>query len=127
MHDKHNLFVYGTLKEGGRLHDYLKGQPFLGTYYTEPNYFMFDAGPIPMVFPVPKGTGQKVEGEIYEVNDSEFRTIKTMEEGAGYDTKQDIFLSKGGMIHRLASIFIYPPKYLYHQGEIKKGFVSWKV
>ena len=83
MHDKHNLFVYGTLKEGGRLHHLLKDSTFLGTYYTEPNYFLFDTGPVPMVFPVPKGTGQKVEGEIYEVNDSEFRTIKTMEEPAG--------------------------------------------
>jgi|TARA_R110002020_G_scaffold446197_1_gene658411 gamma-glutamylcyclotransferase (GGCT)/AIG2-like uncharacterized protein YtfP len=121
-----NLFVYGTLKEGGSLHkSWLKDQTFMGTYYTEPNYFLFDYGPFPIVFPVPKGTGQIIEGEIYEVNESNFSSIKTMEEGAGYEVKQDIFLSKGGAIHRMASIFSYPPKYLKYEGKIKKGVVSW--
>ena len=53
-----NLFVYGTLKEKGALHDHwLKDQTFMGTYYTEPNYFMFDYGPFPIVFPVNLSTG----------------------------------------------------------------------
>ena len=91
-----NLFVYGTLKEGGSLHkSWLKDQTFMGTYYTEPNYFLFDYGPFPIVFAVPKGTGQIIEGEIYEVNESNFSTIKTMEEGAGYEVNKIFFSQKG--------------------------------
>ena len=38
---------------------------------------------------------------------------------------QDVFLSKGGAIHRMASIYVYPAKFLKFDGEIKKGVVSW--
>ena len=48
-----------------------------------------------------------------------------MEEGAGYEVNQDVFLSKGGAIHRMASIYVYPAKFLKFDGEIKKGVVSW--
>ena len=116
-----NLFVYGTLKEKGALHDHwLKDQTFMGTYYTEPNYFMFDYGPFPIVFPVKKGTGQ-----IFEVESKVFDRVSAMEEGAGYEVNQDVFLSKGGAIHRMASIYVYPAKFLKFDGEIKKGVVSW--
>ena len=130
MNNLKNLFVYGTLKEGGHLHDvYLKDQTFMGVYYSEPDYFMHDHGPFPIVFPVKKGTGQIIQGEIYEVDSSKFGTVKTMEEGAGYEVMTDIFLSKGGMIHRVASIFAYPPQYFKVplDFEIKKGVVSWAV
>jgi|TARA_Y100001938_G_scaffold148785_1_gene233493 gamma-glutamylcyclotransferase (GGCT)/AIG2-like uncharacterized protein YtfP len=121
-----NLFVYGTLKEKGALHDHwLKDQTFMGTYYTEPNYFMFDYGPFPIVFPVKKGTGQTIEGEIFEVESKVFDRVSAMEEGAGYEVNQDVFLSKGGAIHRMASIYVYPAKFLKFDGEIKKGVVSW--
>ena len=97
----------------------------MGTFHTEPNYVMVDLGSFPIVFPVKKGTGQKIEGEIYEMDNLHFSTVQTMEEGAGYDTTQDIFLSKGGAIHRIASIFAYPPKYFKGKIESKKGVVSW--
>ena len=126
MNDHKNLFVYGTLKMGGRLHDfYLKNQTFMGTFHTEPNYVMVDLGSFPIIFPVKKGTGQKIEGEIYEVDDLHFKTVQTMEEGAGYDTTTDIFLSKAGAIHRMASIFSYPTEYFKGKIENKKGVVSW--
>ena len=125
---KHKLFVYGTLKCGGKLHDfYLKDQEFLGTFYTEPNYFLYDNGAFPIAFRLPTGTGQSIKGEIYRTNKSNFDMVATMEEGAGYDQYKDIFLSETERIHNNAIIFVYPSTYLPKNLKVKQDFVSWAV
>ena len=108
---------------GGRLHDfYLKNQTFMGTFQTEPNYVMVDLGSFPIVFPVKKGTGQKIEGEIYEVDDLHFKTVQTMEEGAGYDTTTDIFSDLNNFIDENQaeniSPIIYPDIQHSHNSDI---------
>mgnify|MGYP003139052646 CR=1 FL=1 len=125
---KRKLFVYGTLKRGGRLHDfYLKDQEFLGTYYTEPNYFLYDSGAFPMAFRLPKGTGQSIKGEIYRTDKNNFDMIATMEEGAGYNQYKDTFLSEPGSLDNNAIIFIYPSAYLSKKIKVKQDIVSWAV
>ncbi len=41
---KQRIFVYGTLKRGGRYAHYLNGQAFLGEAFTEPCYRMVNGG-----------------------------------------------------------------------------------
>jgi gamma-glutamylcyclotransferase (GGCT)/AIG2-like uncharacterized protein YtfP len=60
------LFVYGTLKRGGRRHRLLAGQRFLGEALTRPRYALLDLSAYPGL--VPAGAeGQAVQGELYEV------------------------------------------------------------
>lgn len=61
------LFVYGTLKRGGRNHRRLAGQRFVRTAATAPGFRLFDLGPFPgMVFDKSDGA---VTGELFAVSD----------------------------------------------------------
>lgn len=64
---KQRIFVYGTLKRGGRYSHYLNGQTFLGEAFTEPCYRMVDCGTYPGLYPVEKH-GLSVQGEVWEVD-----------------------------------------------------------
>jgi gamma-glutamylcyclotransferase (GGCT)/AIG2-like uncharacterized protein YtfP len=61
------IFVYGSLKRGYRLHHLLQGQPFLGTASTCPLYRLHDLGEYPGL--VASASGVSVRGEVYEVDD----------------------------------------------------------
>jgi gamma-glutamylcyclotransferase (GGCT)/AIG2-like uncharacterized protein YtfP len=60
------LFVYGTLRRGGRYHRALAGQRFLRPASTAPRYALLDLGDYPGLVHLPDG-GQAVEGELYEI------------------------------------------------------------
>jgi gamma-glutamylaminecyclotransferase len=63
------LFVYGTLKRGGRGNRWLAGQRFLGEVVTEPEYRLYDLGTYPGL--VRDATnGLAVKGELWEVDDA---------------------------------------------------------
>ncbi len=62
------LFVYGTLKRGGRANRLLTGQTYLGPAVTEPHYRLVDLGSYPGLVR-DDTTGLAVSGELWEVSD----------------------------------------------------------
>ena len=76
---KKKLFVYGTLKKGKRLHLYIRDSKFLGEKTIE-GYTLFDIG-YPLAV---KSKDKKIKGELYEVDEKAWKTIKMIEETAGY-------------------------------------------
>lgn len=59
------LFVYGTLKRGGRNHHLMAGGRFLADAVTRPEYRVFDLGPYPGLVESPDGLA--VRGELWEL------------------------------------------------------------
>ena len=60
------LFVYGTLKRGGRREFAVAGQRFLGTARTYPAYRLYHCGDYPAL--VRDSDGVSIEGEVWEVD-----------------------------------------------------------
>jgi gamma-glutamylcyclotransferase (GGCT)/AIG2-like uncharacterized protein YtfP len=81
--DRSNLFVYGTLKKGGRLHSVLgSSSEFLGVFETiESKFDMHDYGCPIMAF---KDDGFKIKGELYKVTPECMARVTAVECGAGY-------------------------------------------
>ena len=77
------LFVYGTLKKGGGLHQVLgNSSNFKGTYITEEcEYNMHDVG-CPIM--VNQDAGFRIRGEIYNVTPECMERVTTIECNAGY-------------------------------------------
>jgi gamma-glutamylcyclotransferase (GGCT)/AIG2-like uncharacterized protein YtfP len=61
------LFVYGTLKRGGRRHGLLAGQLSRGEARTRPLYALHHLGSYPGLVAA-TGAGQVVRGELYEID-----------------------------------------------------------
>lgn len=62
------LWVYGTLKKGGRLHGAMRGASFLACCRSVPGYQLLKLGWYPGLVRVPcPGPGDTVAGELYEV------------------------------------------------------------
>lgn len=74
------IFVYGTLKRGGRLHSHIENQRFLGAARTTTPCRLFRLGWYPGL--VEELTGVSVEGEVWDV-DSE--TLAVLDEIEGVD------------------------------------------
>lgn len=76
------LFVYGTLKRGGRNFFRLAGQDFVGAATTAPKYRVFDLGPFPGL--VRDGTnGLAVAGELFAVDAQCLAELDAFEEVPG--------------------------------------------
>jgi gamma-glutamylcyclotransferase (GGCT)/AIG2-like uncharacterized protein YtfP len=81
---KIKLFVYGTLKRGGMLHDYYLGKSeFVKKDFVRGELYALYGLPFLVVG---KNRTSKVPGEVYNVSDEVFDEIKKMEEDAGYKT-----------------------------------------
>ena len=63
------LFVYGTLKRGGRSNHLLKEQIFLGEAQTLPRYRLYDQGDHPCLVE-DKKSGVAVHGELWQVDEA---------------------------------------------------------
>jgi len=63
------LFVYGTLKRGGRGNRWLATQRFVSEAVTEPKYRLYDLGTYPGLVK-DESTGLAVKGELWEVDDA---------------------------------------------------------
>ena len=61
------VFVYGTLKWGGRNHRYLAGQQFLGEAHTPPGYTVYSLGDYPGMVRAPHNQ-EGVSGEVWSVD-----------------------------------------------------------
>lgn len=78
------LFVYGTLKKGYALHDfYLGTSEFIKKDFVRGELYALNGLPFLLIG---KDRTSKVPGEVYNVNNKTFMSIKEMEEDAGYKT-----------------------------------------
>lgn len=74
------LFVYGTLKQGHIRNKYLAGQRYLGTAALKPTYRMVVLGGYPALVPPQEGDeGNKVRGELWEVDSQCLQTLDGIE------------------------------------------------
>lgn len=78
------LFVYGTLKQGGKWHFLLNGQEMLDVDSVEGELYLEKGGYYPIMF---EGSDQ-VMGEIYLVNAEVMARIMALEGEADYDIKR---------------------------------------
>lgn len=76
----HKVFVYGTLKRGHGNHRLLQDAHFLGEFVTENKWTMYSTGGFPAVV---HGDSDYISGEVYEVNDEQFKNLDRLE---GYPT-----------------------------------------
>jgi gamma-glutamylcyclotransferase (GGCT)/AIG2-like uncharacterized protein YtfP len=114
--DRSNLFVYGTLKKGGRLHSVLgSSSEFLGVFRTiEDKFDMHDYGCPIMVL---ENGSFKIKGELYKVTPECMARVTAVECGAGYvpfivELEQDV--KSNNMYWKKATkaiAFIYPTPY----------------
>jgi len=74
------VFVYGTLKRGGRLHEHMAKQTFIGTARTASDYRLFHIEWYPGLIEVPAGTGVSVEGEVWDLDAAGLRLLDEVEE-----------------------------------------------
>jgi gamma-glutamylaminecyclotransferase len=101
------LFVYGTLKSGGRNHDLLAGQQFQGTAVTRPRYRLYDQGAYPCLVE-DREIGVAVRGELWRVEESLLDRLDAFEgapglfvrrpiELCGPESTADAYLYQGGV------------------------------
>ncbi|KAJ9460320.1 putative gamma-glutamylcyclotransferase [Diplonema papillatum] len=98
---KHAVFVYGTLKRGFKNYaKCIEGKPgaeFSGTATTEAKWPMFvDAYGIPYVVNQP-GLGSRIQGEIFEVDETTFAALDVLEGYPGRYTRLQIPVEQGGV------------------------------
>ena len=83
------LFVYGTLKTGGRAHRLLAGAEFLGPTWTLPLYRMYSLGPFPgMVHD--RANGMAIHGELWAVDDALLARLDRYEGVPGLFTREAV-------------------------------------
>jgi gamma-glutamylcyclotransferase (GGCT)/AIG2-like uncharacterized protein YtfP len=78
------LFVYGSLKRGGRHHDELAGAVFLGQATTLPGYRLEPLGEYLALVSVPAEPLAAVPGELYEVDELKLSALDAFE-GDAYE------------------------------------------
>ena len=74
------VMVYGSLLKGLHNHPVISDGELLGEHETEGVFTMLSLGSFPGVI---KGGHTKIKGEVYEVNDSTFKRLDSLE---GYPT-----------------------------------------
>ena len=127
--DRSNLFVYGTLKKGGRLHSVLgNSSEFLGVFKTvEDKFDMHDYGCPVMVL---EDDSFKIKGELYKVTPECMARVTAVECGAGYVPFIIDVETPYGYVESLKAIaFIYPTPYttasVSNRIEEKGGVKEW--
>jgi gamma-glutamylcyclotransferase (GGCT)/AIG2-like uncharacterized protein YtfP len=73
------IFVYGTLKRGGRSHERLADSAFLGDAWTKPLYRMYNCGSYPAL--VAATDGESIGGELYRVSSEVIGVLDKFENG----------------------------------------------
>ena len=73
---EHLVFVYGTLRRGGRYHHLLEQATYLGAAQTPPHYVLLDAGSYPAML---KNGTQAIHGEVYRVHEHTLKELDILE------------------------------------------------
>ncbi len=88
------LFVYGTLKRGGRNHRRLAGCEFVGNAVTVPRYALVDLGPYPGLV-----TGElAVRGELWAVPADRLPALDAFEGVPDLYTRGPVTLADGSVL-----------------------------
>ena len=74
--ERHQVFVYGTLKRGQRNACFLEHAEFLGDHITAEYYWMYEFEDYPAVC---IDGGHAIHGEIYRVDDGQFAALDELE------------------------------------------------
>ncbi|MFI5357899.1 MAG: gamma-glutamylcyclotransferase [Opitutales bacterium] len=72
------IFVYGTLKRGGRNHRHLAGQQFIASARTAPGFTLFQPADYPGLVRDPADQAG-VTGEVWSVSDPCLRELDALE------------------------------------------------
>lgn len=70
------VFVYGTLKRGQRNAHFLGDASYLGPFVTDPVYRMYEFDDYPAVCLHGR---RAIQGEVYRINEHQFRTLDDLE------------------------------------------------
>ena len=81
------LFVYGTLKRGYGLNHVLSRSLRIGDYITKQKGFRMTGFWYPFIFR-DKTSKFSIKGELYDVDQNDFRTANRIELGAGYKLQE---------------------------------------
>jgi gamma-glutamylcyclotransferase (GGCT)/AIG2-like uncharacterized protein YtfP len=87
------LFVYGTLKRGGRGHALLAGQQFLGPAQTAPRYRLLTRNWYPCLVEDPGGYA--VEGELWRVEEAALPALDQFEGEADLFQRRPVEMEDG--------------------------------
>jgi len=74
--DYNLVFVYGTLRPGGRNHDLLATATHCGTCRSSPRYILYDTGPYPAA--VEHGT-TRLKGDVFLIDDATLAKLDLLE------------------------------------------------
>ncbi|MEY4630936.1 MAG: hypothetical protein RIQ81_1056 [Pseudomonadota bacterium] len=88
------VFVYGTLKEGGRLHHYLDNSEKIFAGWSRPGYDMYDLGSYPGIVAAP-ASGRRVYGEVYLVDGTTLRLLDRIEDAPRLYQRRAIAIDSG--------------------------------
>lgn len=125
MSDKDHvyLFVYGTLKRGFPLNDWLADSELVGTGVIF-NHALISLGVFPALIALPDYDSRKggvtVDGEVYLVPSSTFKRLRHMEERVGYSISTvDVDLDGMPMLEAKTLLFASIPsgQYSWAHGE----------
>ncbi|MCS6866770.1 MAG: gamma-glutamylcyclotransferase family protein [Gemmataceae bacterium] len=103
------LFVYGTLKRGGRNHRLLVGQEFLGEVVSAPRYRLIDLGCYPGLIH-DEATGLAIHGELYAVGADNLAELDDFEEVPELFIRKAIELMSGSLAWAYFWNQAIPPK-----------------
>lgn len=112
------VFVYGTLKRGFPLHEWIASETFVSEARLG-GFTLLSLGPYPALVRTQDDENYEVAGELYEIDQSRFNQLRKMEERVGYRT-EDVEVSLGGGITntRMAKAFVFV--------ELTPGAVKWE-
>lgn len=115
------LFVYGSLMKDRSRSKYMKNAEYIGKA-TVKGFAIYDLVFFPGIRPK---MGKTVAGEVYAVNDEDFRKICRLEgEGILYSAKEvKVFMDKGEVLK--AVVFIYENDCEKYAQELD-GSALWK-
>ena len=89
----HKVFVYGSLKRGYGNNNFLSDSKFVGEDVTKDNnYNLFSFGGFPGVI---KGGGEKVLGELWEVDDDTLGHLDSLEGNGSFYQREIVPLESG--------------------------------
>jgi gamma-glutamylcyclotransferase (GGCT)/AIG2-like uncharacterized protein YtfP len=90
------LFVYGSLKRGGRHHDELRGARFLGSARTEPGYALGSGSGDYLAMASRPETDSVVQGEVFEIDSALVPALDAFEGEEYYREYVRVTLAGGG-------------------------------
>ena len=114
MTEPTHVFVYGTLRRGGRYHHLLQPDTFITRSQTRPVFDLFDLGPYPAMV---AGGQTAVTGEIYSVDAHTLARLDALEEHPHVYIRTPIELEHGQMV----KAYLMPREPVSHHPIIPSG------